>query len=120
MALLTNTRSSWALGLAVLLIVAAVAPLCAMSSDMAMAMPMSAEETPGAPGECDTQGSMASCPSASSVNVPSATTRNDVDQSIVADVPQIVAPLAPGQSISDFRTPVEASPPPGQMTPLRL
>jgi len=120
MTLLTNTRSSWALGLAVLLVVAAVAPLCAMSSDMAMAMPMPADQTPGAPGECDTQGSMASCPSASNVRVPSSTTRTDVDQPVIADVPQVVAPLEPGQSVSDLRTPVQASPPPGQMTPLRL
>lgn len=120
MALLTNTRSSWALGLAVLLILAAVAPLCAMSSDVAMAMPMPTEERSGDANECGSQGSMASCPSTSNVRVPSTTTRTDVDQPVIADVPQVVAPLVPGQSVSDLRTPVEASPPPGQMTPLRL
>lgn len=116
MHLFAHRVSTLALGLAVLLVLAAVLPVCGPSMAEAMAMPMA----PAAPtsSDCGTEGSMDVCVMTDEGASAAAASR-DVEISL----PVGEVPATPLPSIAAEPRPVvatDASGPPAHLTPLRI
>ncbi|PKQ28978.1 MAG: hypothetical protein CVT60_07735 [Actinobacteria bacterium HGW-Actinobacteria-10] len=119
MALLVHKRHLVALGMAVLLLLAVVAPLC-VSVQSAAAMPMPMSDTSPRDPDCDSEGSFGSCPHAEVRNLPATATGFDHPQLLVAEgpAPALEVPLALG--VLDAHAVLDAAPPPSFLTPLRV
>ena len=126
MAFMAYKQQTMALGMAVLLLAAVVAPMCVMFAQpaMAMAMPMSApmpDEVPApVPQDCDSGDSLAECPHLPADSARATAPRVDLQSEMAlpmvshahvvpVDFGPVEAPLCNGQL-----------PPPGHLTPLRL
>lgn len=117
MSLFAHRRYTVALGLAVLLILGAVAPLCGSLAPQAMAMPMDTP-APASSDDCGSQGSMGTCPM-SEEGVPTIRVIVNDQLAPAAEVlsPAVVppAPIAAPPAII-----AAAESPPATLTPLRI
>lgn len=115
MHLFAHRVSTLALGLAVLLVLAAVLPVCGPSMAEAMAMPMA----PVAPtsSDCGTEGTMDVCVMSDEGASAAAATRH-VEISPVGDVP--ATPLPSTAVALEPVIVTDASGPPAHLTPLRI
>jgi hypothetical protein len=113
-------RRTIALGVALLLVLAAAGSLCLMSPSSAMGMPM--KSAPTAPGDCDGtgEGSMANCPYADHEEVQSDIARADPGPLSIALAAATVQPPLVFTGAYALLSEVSSSPPPTHLTPLRL
>lgn len=122
MTLIADKRRTVALGLAVLLLAAAVVPLCVMSAEPAMAMPMPMETPAPASSDCDSTegGSLTTCPHADAEQLPGATARVDGEQVVFLPIALVGDTFLEGFAAAVTPDSREALAPPGHLTPLRL